>query len=160
MNTSLKIKLWLVFFIAGLFLSGVTAFPLAAEVEILNNLFGFNTYFGQHFPNFSFWITHIFNGVTETAAKYPFIFYGTDWLAFIHIMLAILFIGALRDPVKNIWIIEFGIIACVLVVPFAFICGPIRGIPFYWTLIDCSFGVIGVIPLLIVRKLIKSLPVS
>jgi hypothetical protein len=38
-------------------------------------------------------------------------------------------------------------IACVAIIPLAFICGPIRQIPFYWRLIDCSFGVFGIIPL-------------
>jgi hypothetical protein len=33
--------------------------------------------------------------------------------------------------------------------PLALICGPIRGIPFYWQLIDCSFGFFGMIPLLL-----------
>jgi hypothetical protein len=28
------------------------------------------------------------------------------------------------------------------------ICGQVRGIPFYWRLIDCSFGVIGAVPLI------------
>jgi hypothetical protein len=34
-------------------------------------------------------------------------------------VIAIAFIGPWRDTVKNIWVIEFGMIACVLVVPFA-----------------------------------------
>jgi Na+/melibiose symporter-like transporter len=38
-------------------------------------------------------------------------------------------------------------IACVMVLPLAFICGPVRDIPFFWQLIDCSFGVFGFIPL-------------
>ena len=62
-----------------------------------------------------------------------------------------------RDPVKNIWVIEFGLIACVLVLPLALICGPIRGIPFFWRLIDCSFGVIGFITLWVTRKMIRGL---
>lgn len=48
-------------------------------------------------------------------------------------------------------------IACVGVIPPALICGPIRGIPFGWSLIDMSFGVLGVIPLLVLRRLIKRL---
>jgi len=44
--------------------------------------------------------------------------------------------------------------ACVGVIPLALICGPLRGIPFYWQLIDCSFGVVGFIPLLICRNYI------
>jgi hypothetical protein len=69
--------------------------------------------------------------------------YGTDWLAFAHLVIAVAFIGPLRDPVRNIWVIEFGLIACVAVFPLAFIAGSVRGIPFYWQLIDCSFGVGG-----------------
>ena len=38
-------------------------------------------------------------------------------------------------------------IACILVIPWALIFGPVRGIPFFWRLIDCSFGVVGIIPL-------------
>ena len=45
-------------------------------------------------------------------------------------------------------------IACVLVIPLALICGAVRGIPFWWRMIDCSFGILGVIPLAIVRQMI------
>jgi hypothetical protein len=99
----------------------------------------------------------VHNGLTETYRTYPFIPYGTDWLAFAHIAIAIAFIGPLRDPVKNIWVIEFGMIACVLIVPTALICGSIRGIPLFWRLIDCAFGIIGIIPLWICRRYIKML---
>jgi hypothetical protein len=81
--------------------------------------------------------------------------YGTDWLAFAHIVIAVAFIGPLRDPVRNIWVIEFGMIACALVIPLALIFGPLRGIPFFWRLIDCSFGIIGFVPLWLVRREIR-----
>jgi len=49
------------------------------------------------------------------------------------------------------------VIACAGVAPLALIAGYVRGIPFYWRLIDWSFGVFGVVPLLLclghVRKL-------
>lgn len=77
----------------------------------------------------AWWLGKIRDALTEINAKYPFIAYGTDWLAFAHFVIAILFIGPLRDPVKNIWVVEFGMIACVLVVPFALIMGDVRGIP-------------------------------
>ena len=73
--------------------------------------------------------------------------YGTDWLAFAHLVIAVAFIGPLLDPVRNRWVITFGMIACVMVLPLALICGPIRGIPLYWQLIECSLGVFGIIPL-------------
>ena len=73
--------------------------------------------------------------------------YGTDWLGFAHLVIAVAFLGPLRDPVKNIWIIEFGIISAAAVIPMAFITGEVRGIPIFWRSIDCLFGVIGVLVL-------------
>ena len=67
-------------------------------------------------------------------------------------MIALAFVGALRDPVRNIWLFSFGLIACACVVPYAFVFGAIRGIPFWWRLIDCSFGVFGIIPVWLCRK--------
>jgi len=84
--------------------------------------------------------------------EHPFLFYATDWLAFGHFVIAIVFIGALRDPVRNRWLFDFGLIACVLVIPYALVFGGLRGIPIWWRLIDCSFGVFGFIPLWFCRK--------
>jgi len=88
-----------------------------------------------------------------TDEPYPFLAYGTDWLAFGHFVIAVAFIGPLRDPVKNIWVIEFGMIACLAIIPYAMVMGQFRGIPLYWRLIDCSFGVIGIVPLDLSRRL-------
>lgn len=73
------------------------------------------------------------------------------------VVIAVAFIGPLRDPVRNIWVIQFGMIACVAVIPLALIAGGIRGIPLGWQLIDISFGVIGIVPLIIVYRLIRRL---
>jgi len=108
-------------------------------------------------PSLADWISFIHQGLTESYKKYPFIAYGTDWLAFAHIVIAIAFWGPLKDPVKNIWVVEFGMIACILVIPLALIWGPIRGIPLFWRLIDCSFGVIGIIPLWMSRYYIQQI---
>jgi hypothetical protein len=62
-------------------------------------------------------------------------------------MIAIAFWGPRKDPVRNIWVIEFGMIACMSVIPLALIFGPLRGIPLFWRAIDCSFGVFGLLPL-------------
>jgi hypothetical protein len=86
-------------------------------------------------------------GVRNTYVLYPFMAYGTDWLAFGYFVIAIAFGGALWDPVRNRWLYLFGMISCVLVIPFAMIFGAVREIPFGWRLIDCSFGVFGFVPL-------------
>jgi len=78
--------------------------------------------------------------------------YGLDWLAFAHVVLGILFIGAVVDPAGNRWVITFGTIACVLVIPWALAFGHVRGIPVAWRLIDCAFGGVGLVPLLLARR--------
>ncbi len=147
-----RVKFLLWFFFAALLISGLTAFPLQWELEILQNLFGSGTFVERLWPAMAEWISFVHQGLNETYGRYPFIAYGTDWLAFAHIVIAVAFWGPIRDPVKNIWVIEFGMIACVLVVPLAMICGPIREIPFLWRLLDCSFGIFGIIPLYLVRR--------
>ncbi|QHS57904.1 hypothetical protein GWR56_08730 [Mucilaginibacter sp. 14171R-50] len=136
-----RIKYWLIFLITGLVLSGITAFPIESELAIaMNNINSFS-------PKVQHWLTTIYTAVKNTNSQYPYLSYGTDWLAFAHIVIAIAFIGPLRDPVRNIWVLQFGMIACVLIFPLAFVAGPIRHIPLFWQLVDCSFGVIGIIPL-------------
>lgn len=96
-----------------------------------------------------FWLHKVYAELTETNRRAPFLAYGYDWLAFAHFMFALLFIGVYRDPVRNKWILEFGMIACWCVVPFALIAGHFRGIPMGWRFIDSMFGMIGLIPLTI-----------
>ena len=131
---------WIIFFMIVLFLSGLTAIPLESELAFLSRCFAPTNMIGA-------WIEKVYLGIVNTNQQYPFLAYGYDWLAFAHFVLAILFIGPLKDPVRNKWVIEFGMIACVLIIPFAFIAGHFRGIPIGWRLIDCAFGVIGLIPL-------------
>ena len=141
METKLKqTRHWIIFFMIVLFLSGLTAIPLERELAFLSRCFSPTNMVGA-------WIQKVYLGIVHTNKQYPFLAYGYDWLAFAHIVLVILFIGPLKDPVRNKWIIEFGMIACVLIIPFAFIAGHFRGIPVGWRLIDCAFGVIGIIPL-------------
>lgn len=149
-------RLLLGLFVAGLALSGLTAFPLAWEVRVLTSWFGEGTAIGAALPGLAHWLAYVREGLETTSREYPFLAYGTDWLAFAHLVIAVAFLGPLRDPVRNIWVVEFGMITCLLVIPLALICGPIRGIPFWWQLLDCSFGVVGLIPLAITRKLILS----
>ena len=137
----------------SLIVSGITAFPIAFEMDVANYLIS------KSFINGAMkeWLLIVTEGVKSTYLKYPFMAYGTDWLAFAHIVIAISFIGPLKDPVKNIWVIQFGMMACVLIFPLALIAGEIRSIPFFWRLIDCSFGIFGIIPLYICYRYIKQI---
>jgi hypothetical protein len=132
-----RIRNLITLFIVSLVISGVTAFPIETELALVSsNISSFPEYLQQ-------WMSTVYFAVKSTNDHYPYLSYGTDWLAFAHIVIAVAFIGPLKDPVRNIWVIEFGMISCIMVFPLAFIAGPVRGIPFYWQLIDCSFGVIG-----------------
>ena len=152
-----KIRIWLALFIAGLVLSGLTAFPLQRETALLNRAFGVASAPSAGEPALHLWLRRVHEGIEHTNRDYPFMAYGTDWLAFAHLIIAVVFLGPLVDPVRNKWVLVFGVVACLGVVPLALIAGPIRGIPFYWRLIDCSFGVIGVLPLLICLRYVRQI---
>ena len=143
--------LWL--FIAGLILSGLTALPIEVELEYIGKAMR-NIQWEGALPG---WLGRVGMAVQETTTKYPFLFYGTDWLAFAHLVIAVAFIGPLRDPVKNKWVIEFGIIACAAVIPWALVAGAIRGIPLFWRVTDCLFGIGGGVLLILCYFNIRNL---
>jgi hypothetical protein len=149
-----RIRAFLIFFIFALFISGFTAIPLNFELGILSNLFGEGSAIDSLLPSVSYWITQVHQALEEQQSSSPFLAYGYDWLAFGHFVIAIAFIGPLRDPVRNRWVVEFAMVACVLVVPYAIVFGKIRGIPWFWRFIDSLFGIAGIIPLWITRKYI------
>ncbi len=144
----LRYRLVLGAFIVGLVLSGVTAFPLLHELELLARILGIPADAAPAaLTGLPFWIATVRDGLRDVHATHPWLAYGTDWLAFGHLIIALFFVGPWREPVANAWVLKVDIFACAAVIPLALICGPIRGIPFYWRLIDCSFGVIGALPL-------------
>ncbi|BCY07383.1 hypothetical protein [Actinoplanes sp. L3-i22] len=147
------IRAWLLVFLIGLTLSGITAFPLVTETRLLSELL-------HALPapdGLVAWVDRVHEGLAVTGERYPFLAYGTDWLAFAHLMIAAAFWGPWRDPVRNLWVIEWGMVCCAAIVPLALIAGPIRGLPLWWELIDISFGVFGVVPLLVIRARIRAL---
>ena len=124
----LRIRLWLGAFIAGLVLSGITAFPLQSELRWLVLLLhaGFLVPIAQS-THLLAWIERVDGALIATNGRYPFLAYGTDWLAFAHLVIAVAFIGPFVDPVRNKWVVTFGLIACAGVIPLALIAGPMRG---------------------------------
>ena len=148
-TTALKqIRMITSVFIILLLLSGITAFPLITEVNFMvSHLDAFPGYFHP-------WILKVHQSVHQTPS---IVLYGTDWLAFAHIIISLFFIGVYRNPVRNKFIVDVGLMACIGIIPLAFICGPIRNIPFYHQLIDCSFGLLGMIPLFYIKRKINLL---
>jgi len=153
-----RIRFWLAVFITGLVLSGVTAFPLQSELSRLASFLhaGLLQPMAERTGMLP-WIERVYIGVSATNARYPFLAYGTDWLAFAHLAIAAAFIGPYIDPIRNKWVITFGLVACAGVIPLAFIADAMRGIPLAWRFLDCSFGILGSIPLLICKRSIIAL---
>ena len=148
-----RIRQWTLVVIVGLVLSGVTAIPLETELNCAAQLLVVGgPASAPPGSGLAHWIGWVQTGLRETNRQYPFMAYGTDWLAFAHFVIAIAFVGALREPVRNRWLFDFGLIAAGLVIPFALLAGGLRGIPFYWRWIDCSFGVGAALPLWYCRK--------
>jgi len=139
----------LAIFIVSLFISGLTVLPVAAELRLARSVISNGSAPDQ-------WLARVQLAYSEVNSRGPFLLYGYDWLAFAHFVLAGLFIGPWLHPVRNRWVIQFGLGACILILPFAFIAGYVRGIPFWWQLIDCSFGIIGFAVLWPCHRLIQS----
>ena len=161
MNTGtlkFRFRAVLALFIVALVLSGITAFPLLTELQLLASWLGVGAASGPEGPSgLTFWILTVKQGLEETYARFPWMAYGTDWLAFSHIVIALFFIGPLVNPRSGRSALYAGVAACLGVIPLALICGAIREIPFYWRLIDCSFGVFGLLPLLYCLRLLRQM---
>jgi len=146
-----RVRFCIVIVIVGLAISGITAFPIETELGLL--ISSQPTYSDTLYT----WLNVVYSAVKYVNINYPYLSYGTDWLAFAHLLFAVLFIGPFKDPLKNIWVIEFGLIAAIGIFPLAFIAGEVRGIPVFWRLIDCSFGVVALAVLLSAYRMIKKL---
>src|SRR5258708_28653094 len=121
-----SIRLWLSLFILGLILSGLTAFPLEQETAWLASFLDTNPIFPD---SITVWVARVHAALLDTDLHYPFLAYGTDWLGFAHLVLAIPFLAPLRDPVRNKWVLQFGVNAWLAVIPLSLIPRPPRCLP-------------------------------
>jgi hypothetical protein len=136
-------------FIVGLVLSGLTAFPLLTELRLVASLLGIaNPADYTQLTGLQHWIARVLFALEQNARDFPFLAYGTDWLAFGHLCIAVFFVRPWLKPLESDWVLKCGLICCAAVVPTALIAGQVRGIPLYWRLIDSAFGIIGALPLL------------
>jgi len=136
----------------GLLISGVTIWPATWELELL-----IDSVWGSGPPGgvMHAFLLRVTEAIDSVGAEYPFLFYAGDWLAFAMIVLAILFYGARRDPVRNVWIVQCGLIMCVLVPVLAAICVPLRGLPLRWFWVDTAFAPAAGLPLWIALRDIR-----
>ena len=146
------------FYILALLFWGLTAFPLESEIRLICSSLGIEDVLApENYSGLKYWLASVQAGLAQTNLDYPFLAYGTDWLAYSHIVLAVVFCGVYAKPVTNIWIVHACMIACAGVVLVALLCAPIRGVPFFWALVDCAFGVLGIVPLVFLHVWIRRL---
>jgi len=93
-----KLRLVLGLFTAALVLSGLTAFPLKSEMEHVVAMRGLeHVTLTEAGPGFDRWILTVRNGLRESYARYPWLAYGTDWLAFAHLVNSLRLTRALEN---------------------------------------------------------------
>ena len=144
------IRIWLGLMMGVLVGSAISTIPLQLQIEFVLDKMPSNNAVYE-------WLQMIATSLGEAYQNFPFLFYGLDWLLFAHVVIALVFIGPYREPVKNKWVVQWAMLVCVLIIPTALIAGHFREIPFAWRLIDCSFGIIGLLPLWLTIRHIKKL---
>jgi hypothetical protein len=150
---NLKRAKWMLGIVAfGLFVSGVTVWPALPELKLaVSILWGDAAPIGALHA----FILKAIEGLEYMEEHYPFMLYAHDWLAFAHIVLAILFAGAIRDPVRNIWVVQAGLIMCALIPVLAIFAIPARALPPFWFWIDFAFAPCAALPLWIALRDIR-----
>ena len=142
----MQVRTLLTIIIAITVLSGIaTIFPVTISGWLLEN--------SSNFPAFmSAWIEKVYAGLSETEKSAAFIFYGLDWLAFSHFLMAGLFFGAIRNPVRNKFIVEWALCGCMLALPVIWIAGVVRTVPVFHLLVDTVFAFAGIFVFLVIQK--------
>lgn len=152
-----KIRIYLILFLLGVVFAMHTVVFVEVETRLLAKYFGHGTFVEELCPSVCGWIEQLRLSVSETYSLYPVIAYCMDWLAYACVVFVIFLLGAIKNPVENIWIVKGFMIACLLGFALPFIVGPARDIPIFWRFIDSSFGMIGFLFLLASYRLIKKL---
>jgi hypothetical protein len=144
-----RVRAMLGFVAGGLFISGVTIWPweleLTLAISILDGL--------AVFEPLRALLQELLSDMLALREKDSFVLYIADWLAFAHLILTALFLMAIRDPVRNILVVRFGILCSLSVPLLAVTCVPLRGIPLFWILVDSSFALCAIPLLLALRDL-------
>ena len=152
MSSLTRAKWMLGVVVFGLFVSGITIWPAIPELKFAVKIVWGDSEATGVLHSF---VLKAIEGLETVQKNYSFMLYAHDWLAFAHIVLAILFAGAIRDPVRNIWVVQCGLIMCALVPVLAGICIPIRGLPLRWFWLDFAFAPAAALPLWIALRDIR-----
>ena len=88
-----KVQILLVLYGLALIAIGLATIPLQVEIAVLENVTGDRSALEEVWPAMAHWISRVQEGVSRAYGTYPFLQYGTDWLAFAHVVIGIAFLG-------------------------------------------------------------------
>ena len=148
------IRGWLLVLMTACVLRGLAALPLVFELSVA---YRGVRYLGITQGPFHDSLREVYASLLHTQAQYPLLFYGSDMLAFGHWAIALALIGPFRDPQKNLGVIQAGILIAVLAIPGVLLAGALRGIPWWWRLLDVSFASGGLLALMMALRLTRRL---
>src|SRR5260370_13443087 len=113
-----RIRFWLAAFIAGLVLSGVTAFPHQSELRwLVSCLHAGSLQPMAESTGLLPWIERVYAALSTTNSHYPFLAYGTDWLEFALLVISVPFISPYIVSVPSTSVVNFALLACPCVIP-------------------------------------------
>ena len=122
-----RIRLWLAAFVAGLVLSGLTAFPLQSELRwLVSFLHAASLQPMAECTCVLPWIERVYIALSTTNAHYPFLAYGTDWLAFAHLVIAAAFIGPSGPQQVGHYLRPCRLRRCHAACPYHWLCAAFR----------------------------------
>lgn len=151
------IRVCLVLFFLGILFGLHTVVFVEVETALFAKFLGRGTWMAQTLPVVSTWIDTLYVSITESYRAYPVMAYCMDWLSYACIVFALFIVGAIRDPVRNVWIIQVYLAGCVLASLLPWVVGPMRGVPVFWRVLDGSFGVMGFMILFVAYRLTRRL---
>ena len=151
-----RIRLCLGILIAILLVNGITGFSLIRGSEACLNILARTAHLSAGSPLFD-WLSQVHHALVVSAGSTPFLAYSTDSLALAYILFALLFLGPYRDPVRNQWVINFGLVGCLAILLLAAIAGPLRGVAVSWRMVNACFALACALPLLLCRHYLSLL---
>src|SRR4051812_44515646 len=104
-----KYRLSLGVFVVGLILSGITAFPLLLEMRfVAARLDIVSSVPPSEYQGLRHWIAWVLQALETNHQRFPFLAYGTDWLAFGHLSIAVFFLRPFAKPLESDWVLRCG----------------------------------------------------
>ena len=153
-NLLIRIRMVLTLAISCLILGSLATFAAPHSIAVVLAVFRRFDLATPATSHALMWLRHIQLQLGRDSHRHPMLHYGADLFAFVELAFALVLISPLRNPVRNQWVIQSGILACCCLIPFALILGPWHGLPMAWRIVSCVVALCGIAPLMLCRHYI------